>query len=79
VTVPRPFDIFYGAVDKEPLWIESAENLENAKARMKDLAAEKPGSYFLFSTAYGKVLAVIDTSRKNNEANERGNGKSGNH
>jgi hypothetical protein len=79
VTVPRPFDIFFGAVDKDALWVESAENLENAKARMKDLAAENPGSYFLFSTAYGKVLAIVDTSRKKNEVNERGDGKNGSH
>jgi hypothetical protein len=54
--------IFSGFRDKDALWLDSVEGLGAADERMKQLAAEKPGPYFIFSTDTHTVLASIDTS-----------------
>jgi hypothetical protein len=61
VRVPT-LHIFSGFRDKGALWLESVEGLEAANERMKQLAAEKPGPYFIFSTDTYNVVASIDTS-----------------
>ena len=59
--VPR-FHVFSGFRDQDALWLDSAEGLAAANERMKQLGAEKPGPYFIFSTDTYTVLASIDTS-----------------
>ena len=56
------YHIFSGFRDKDALWLDSVEGLGAADERMKQLAAEKPGPYFIFSTDTHTVLASIDTS-----------------
>jgi len=56
------FHVFSGFRDKDPLWLDSVEGLGTANERMEQLAAEKPGPYFIFSTDTYNVLASIDTS-----------------
>jgi hypothetical protein len=70
MTIPQ-FDIFMGAPDRNAMWMESAKSLEIARIRIRDLAAQNPGSYFVFSSTYHKVLDVVDSCRKNDEAKER--------
>ena len=55
------FDIFSGRIDKNALWIESVEGLSNARERMEQIATEKPGQYFIFSSMSHSVLAQIET------------------
>lgn len=55
-------DIFSGAIDKNPLWLERVEGLENAKRRMEEMATESPGGYFVFCDFSHTVIALIDTS-----------------
>jgi hypothetical protein len=62
--VPR-FHIFLGFRDKDPLWLDSVQGLGAANERMKRLAAEKAGRYFIFSTDTYNVVASIDTSIQN--------------
>ena len=59
------FHIFSGFRDKDALWLDSVEGLAAANEKMKQLGAEKPGPYFIFSTDTHKVLASIDTSIQN--------------
>lgn len=66
------FDIFSGGLDRDPLWIETVEGLSNARERMQQIAAQNPGSYFLFSVQTQAVLAQIETSQKS-EHPERAN------
>ena len=47
---PR-FDIFSGQIDKNALWVETVEGLSNARERMEQIAAEKPGQVFHFLAA----------------------------
>jgi hypothetical protein len=66
MTVPR-FDIFYGRFpEADIVWMECVEGLGAATERMKALAAESPGPYFVFDTHCHAVMASIDTSTKAN-------------
>ena len=39
------FAIFSGSIDKDALWLETAEGLANARQRMNEIAAKSPGKY----------------------------------
>jgi hypothetical protein len=65
IRVKEPtFDIFSGASDKDALWVEAVEGWSQAGERMEEIAAEKPGKYFLFSAASHSILARIETCEK---------------
>ena len=55
-------DIFSGAIDKNPLWLERVEGLENAKRRIGEMATKSPGRYFVFCDFSHTVVAQIDAS-----------------
>ena len=55
------FDIFAGAPEEQGLWIETVEGLLNARKRMGQIAAQKPGKYFLFSGCSQSILTRIQT------------------
>jgi hypothetical protein len=61
VNAPR-YDIFADRKNKDAVWIEAVEGLGSANARLKQLAAERPGPYFVFSVEAGTVVAAIDTT-----------------
>jgi hypothetical protein len=44
------YDIFSGAVDDDPLWLEAVKDLNAATVRMEERAREIPGRYFIFSS-----------------------------
>ena len=67
MTIPR-FDVFSGLLDKDARWIESVEGVGAAYERIKELAAATPGPYFVFDTVSNKVLAKIDSTHPNSEA-----------
>lgn len=62
------FDIFAGETDKNAVWVEAVAGLSNARERMEQIAAEKPGRYFLFSCSSHTILLRIETSRKADSA-----------
>jgi hypothetical protein len=53
-----PFDIFLVADDRNPVWIEPAETLEGAQARVAELGATRPGEYLVFSQKTGNKLSI---------------------
>lgn len=55
------FDIFSGSAEEYGLWVEAIEGLSSAHQRMGQLAAEKPGRYFLLSSADQSILTRVDT------------------
>lgn len=63
------FDIFFGAVDRYAVWVESVCGLSSARGRMEALAAEKPGIYFLFSSQSHTILGLIDTTSHSVQSN----------
>jgi hypothetical protein len=57
------FEIFKGRfADQNAVWVESVKGLAAANERMKQIAADKPGAYFVFSPVNHTVLAIIDTT-----------------
>jgi len=61
-TIP-PFDIFSGRFgEKGVLWLGAIERLDDARARMLNLAAKQPGAYFVFNSDSQLIVAAVDTS-----------------
>jgi hypothetical protein len=54
-------DIFAGAPEENGLWVEAIKGLSSADHRMREIAAEKPGKYFLFSSNDQSILTRVDT------------------
>ena len=59
------FDIFSGAPDKTPVWIETVYGLSNARERMAAIAARKPGAYFVFSIVSQAKPQSVPKSKSN--------------
>lgn len=53
-----PFDILRVLKDGAPLWMEAAQTLEEAKTRVRQLAAIQPGSYVIFSQKTGNKIVI---------------------
>lgn len=63
-TKPPLLDIFRGIYGRgDVTWVESVEGLDDATARMHEIAAKCPGPYFLFDLLTRSVLGEIDTSK----------------
>jgi hypothetical protein len=56
------FDIFCGP-QTDPTWLEAADGLNHAVARMEQKARANPGHYFVYDTDRQSVVASIDTNR----------------
>jgi hypothetical protein len=55
------FDIFSGGPEENGLWLEAIESFSGARERMGQIAAERPGRYFLFSSTDQSILTRVDT------------------
>ena len=53
-----PFDIFQSESNGSVLWLESAATLEDAKARIQQLALRSPGEYLLVNQDTGNKLVI---------------------
>jgi len=51
-----PFNILRVRKDGAPLWMEAVQTLEEAKARVQQLAATEPGPYVIFSQKTGNKI-----------------------
>ena len=61
-TIP-PFDIFSGRFgEKGVLWLGTVARLDDARARMFNLAAKQPGAYFVFNSDSQLIVEAVDTS-----------------
>jgi hypothetical protein len=54
------FEIFFGIQDKNAVWKESVTGLHAANERMRQIAADLPGAYFIFHSQSRKVMARLD-------------------
>ena len=53
-----PFEVFQSETDGNVLWRGTAATLEDAKARIRELAAEDPGEFIIMSRRTGHKLIV---------------------
>jgi len=58
------FDIFKENEHKAVLWVEVAEGLPDARARMEQLATKEPGTYFVFNPRESTIVAYMNTSKE---------------
>jgi hypothetical protein len=56
------YDIFEGVREKNPIWLESVNDISLAFSRMRELAHSRPGPYFIFCAQTHAVIARVDTS-----------------
>jgi hypothetical protein len=57
------YEIFSGFGYKDAEWVEAVSGIAAAIHRMKELAEDKPGPYFVFCLKSRTVLDSIDTSK----------------
>lgn len=57
------YDIFSGSGYTDAKWLEAVEGLAAATERMKHLAEQMPGPYFVFSTDAKAILASVNTTK----------------
>ena len=55
------FDIFQGSGEKDALWLECVEGLDAATQRMYEIAAQRPGMYFVLNLGDHVVVAKTDS------------------
>jgi hypothetical protein len=55
--VTPSYDIFRRGAAGDHIWVEAAADLESAKSRIIELAAEKPGQYVVFNQRSGRMVS----------------------
>lgn len=65
------FEIFFGAPDKNAVWVEAVEGLANARGRIEEIARKEPGIYFVFSRADHSILAITEAASAVESCNGR--------
>ena len=58
------FDIFFGVPEKDAKWLEAVAGLDGAQHRMRQLATQQPGHYFIFNTWNGCIIDHVDTQAR---------------
>jgi hypothetical protein len=51
-------DIFRGKPDGTPVWVRTAENLDDAKDQVRQLVAATRDEYFVFDSRRGAVIRI---------------------
>ena len=62
MALPPTYDIFCGIPDQYAIWKDAVVGLGAANNRMKVLAAESPGPYFIFDPSIHRIVARFDNS-----------------
>jgi len=62
--MPSKLDIFRGKPDGTPVWVKTAENLDDARAQVRRLAAVTRDDYFVFDSRRGAVIRMDRTHRQ---------------
>jgi hypothetical protein len=55
------FDILKRHEDGSYIWLEAAESVQIAKARLQELCAKTPGEYFVFDQTSRQIVAKLST------------------
>ena len=66
------FDIFRGHYqDKDATWIDAVKGLGNVRDRMRQIANENPGAYFVFSCHDRLGLDILVTTKRPATASDK--------
>jgi hypothetical protein len=66
------YDILRGTWDEIDTWLETVVGVNEAKMRMKQIAREKPGKYFVFCVVDQSIIASVDTGAKSRSVKSDG-------
>ena len=58
-----PFDILRRHEDGSFIWLETAHEIEIAKARLQELCAQTAGNYFVFDQKSQQIVAKLSKER----------------
>lgn len=56
--MPHKLDIFRGKPEGTPVWVKTAENLDDARAQVRQLAAVTRDDYFIFDSRRSAVIRM---------------------
>jgi hypothetical protein len=54
-----PFDLFQVMQDTQPLWLEPASTLDDARAGVNELRKSNPGEYLIISQKIGHKISIM--------------------
>jgi hypothetical protein len=54
------FDIFAGIADRDAQWVETVVGLGNAVDRMREIAKDRPGRYFIFDPTTHRIVSMVE-------------------
>lgn len=57
-------DIFRSETGLAPRWVGNADGIESAQTRMKQVAIERPGQYFVWDAYLRRVIDTLDSTNK---------------
>jgi hypothetical protein len=55
--VSLSYDLFKRGEGGVPVWVEAVRDLETARSRIRELSAEAPGQYLVFSQRSGRLVS----------------------
>jgi len=55
------FELFTGPADRDAVWLDRITGIEEARRRIHEFAADKPGEYFVFQPLTRSVPIRIDS------------------
>ena len=58
-------DIFRSEAGLAPRWVGNADGIESAQTRMKQVATERPGHYFVWDAYLRRIVDTVDSTDKN--------------
>jgi len=61
--MPQPFDFFKIAQNGESVWLEAAQSLDAATARVTALRESFPGDYMILSQSTGQENSIHSAGR----------------
>lgn len=56
-------DIFRSEAGLAPRWVGNADGIESAHLRMKQVAGERPGRYFVWDAYLRRVIDTVDSTK----------------
>ncbi len=59
-----PYDLLKKDVLGYPIWVEAAEDLRKASARLEELAFHSPGEYIVFNQQTSQIVTTLRGSRR---------------
>lgn len=64
------YDIFSGAPESQPMWMERVTGRAAAIERMHSIAQQSPGTYFCFGGEPRRVVAIADTRKSGSRGHD---------